>query len=672
MLHPRVPRSLLRTQRTEHTALPLDLVEGALPSDLAGHLYVASPASTVSGGRDRTTIVVGDGMVQRFDLSPSGVTLTTRLVEGHDLVADELTHSDPSLAAFRFANAGMVRIGLLGSRNFANTALVPMQRGAEPARVLVTYDAGRPVEIDPVSLAFATPVGRRAEWDAEALPDAPFPTVLSPAHPAYDPHTGSLFTLDYGRGVLNFAGTVPLVALLAELPRHLLLAADRMATVLGVDRAYRWLARRLEAKARAMDLRAEDLIARFVPSLVPDSFTDLVRWDGSGALERFRLVLPDDTEVHIEQSVHQIAVTREHVVILETGFKIGLQSAFNNPLPAGDLFERLARLLLTRPQLPTTTFYVLSRAELDRPTLPPTARGLPRVECRRVSVPLEADHFLADYDDAGGRVTLHVGHAPATDLSEWIRPYDVSAYDGRPIDPALHGMLAVGAMDVGRFGRYVIDGASGALVSSQTLTDEETCWAIALYAGQGLNTPAPPPERIEQLYWCTEGVFPELLTEFVKDLYADYEHRLVPVDRILAMGTTGRPSAIHRIDTASMTLADGYALPSGVMAGSLQFVPRGAGPTDGYLVGTMYTNARTELWIFDAADLARGPLAKLASARWTIGFSLHTAWLPSIAPRTAAYHVSAREELEVPVARLSASLAAAFEADLYPRFDRRV
>lgn len=230
-------------------------------------------------------------------------------------------------------------------------------------------------------------------------------------------------------------------------------------------------------------------------------------------------------------------------------------------------------------------------------------------------------------------------------------------------------MLAVGAMDVGRLGKYVIDANRGEVVSSTTACDERTCWAVALYAGQHINTPDPLPEKIEQLYWCTEGVFPELLTEFVKDLYLEYEHRLVPISTILEMGQTGRPSTIHRIETATMAFADSYELPDGIMAGSLQFVPRGSGPMNGYLVGTMYTDARTELWVFDAADLAQGPLTRLAAPAWKIGFSLHTAWLPSLAPRTATYHVSAREEMTQAVARLSQELATRFESDLYPRFD---
>src|SRR5690606_19695272 len=110
--------------------------------------------------------------------------------------------------------------------------------------------------------------------------------------------------------------------------------------------------------------------------------------------------------------------------------------------------------------------------------LPPGDDGARRVRCRRVELPLEADHFLADFDDAGGRVTLHVAHAPATDLAEWIRPYDVSAYDLRPVPADLVGMLAVGAMDVGRFGRYVIDAARGEVIESKTLADDRLGWAI--------------------------------------------------------------------------------------------------------------------------------------------------------------------------------------------------
>jgi carotenoid cleavage dioxygenase-like enzyme len=668
---------VLRTRRTEHTSLPLAVVEGSLPTDLHGHLFVAAPAGTFDAepAAKRTTIMVGDGLVSRFDLGGGGVKLTTRLARTHDFVADEITHTSPDLSLFRFGNAGLVRLGLLGTRDFANTAFVPMKKGSDPTRLVLTYDAGRPVEIDPVSLEVITPVGRRADWRAEALPDAVFPVVLSPAHPAFDPATGELFTMNYGRGVANFAATVPLVHLLQMLPTFLAVAVDRLASVVGVEAAFRFLVRRLERATTRLDRRVEAFIDRFLP-FIPDTFTDLVRWDGEGAFERWRLVLPSGREVSIEQSIHQIAVTEKHVVVLETGFKIGMQSAFNDPVPKIDAIDRLLRAVLTRPQLPYTALYVVPRVELDETDLPIGDDGVRRVRCRRVEIPVEADHFLADYDDADGRVTVHVAHSPATDLSEWVRPYDVNVYSDGPIDPALHGMLAVGAMDVGRFGRYVIDGASGEVLESRILVDEPVCWALALYAGRAINTDDALPRRLDTIYWCSEGAFPELLTEFVQDLYEDYPHRLASLETIRGMGRTGRPSAILRVDTRTMSFADRYVLPSGVMAGSLQFVPRPGSTvdTDGYLVGTMYTPDRTELWILDAQNLAQGPVAKLAADDWVVGFSLHTAWLPSIEARTAAFRASAREELAPAVAALSdetlcPGLKARFEADLYPRFE---
>jgi hypothetical protein len=108
----------------------------------------------------------------------------------------------------------------------------------------------------------------------------------------------------------------------------------------------------------------------------------------------------------------------------------------------------------------------------------------------------------------------------------------------------------------------------------------------------------------------------------------------------------------------------------GSIVGSMQLVPRGGSwsdGTDGYLVGTVFTPSRTELWIFDASDLARGPLSWLASDAFEVGFSLHTAWLPAIEPRTSSYRVTAEDELR-PAVR-DGKVRAAFEQHLYPRFE---
>jgi len=652
----------------EHTSLPFDVVDGAIPSDLGGHLFLVAPAGTVPRvpPERRSTMLVGDGLVCRFDLAPTGVTLTSRIARTHDGVADELTSTTPGLEPYRFHTSGILRLGRLGARDFANTAFVPMKRGAEPTRMVLAYDAGRPMELDPVSLSVLGPVGRRTEWRPEALPWAAFPVYLSPAHPAWDRRTGELFTINYGRGVQNFAATIPLVHLLMKLPPRIARAFERVASIVGLDAAYRWLHRRVERGTTRIDRALERILDEHL-RVVPDTFTDLVRWDGTGRLSRWRLVLPDEREVAITQSVHQIALTRNYVVVLHTAFKIGFAAAFDDLVPHTDLVERLAHAALTRPQLPTTTFYLVPRADLEDPDPPRGDDGVARVVCRRVDIPVEADHFLADYDDAGDRITLHVAHAPATDLAEWIRPYDESAWDAY-IDPALHGMLAVGAMDVGRFGRYVVRGKTGHVEEARTCLDQRRTWGISLYAGHGINTEDPLPERIEHAYWCTVGFYPELLTDFVFELYRDYPHRVVPVESILAMRTTGRPSTILRVDSASVRIGDAYELPMGSIVGSMQLVPRPGshGPTAGYLIGTVFTDQRTELWILDAADLARGPICKLASDQFEVGFSLHTAWLPAIERPAPSYRVTAEDELRY--VGLAPAVRAAFERDLYPRF----
>ncbi len=653
------------TSRREHDALPFSVVEGTIPSDLFGHLFLVAPASTFRPppADQRATVMVGDGLVCRFDLAPGGITMRSRLARTHDFVADEITSHDPDFDLLRFHTAGIVRIGALGTRDFANTAFVPMPQQSGPTRMALTYDAGRPVEIDPVSLEVLGPIGGRDEWRAEALKDALFPIFLSPAHPVWDRRTGQLFTVCYGRGAANFMATVPLVYALTSLPSGAADLLGRVASIAGVEAAYRMLLRMIERSTTAIDRAMERLFDRHL-SFIPDTFTDLVRWDGSGRLERFRLVLPGDREVSITQSIHQIAVTRDHVVVMHTGFKIGFASAFNDPAPKNAVLDRLLHAALTRPQLPFTTFYVVPRAALDDPNLPVGDDGARRVTCRRVQIPLETDHFVADYDDIGGRITLHVAHSPATDLAEWIRPHDHSAYQ-RPISPDLHGFLAVGAMDVGRFGRYVVDARDGAVQEAKNSVDERLSWAISLYAGRGLNTENELPARIESLYWCTIGFFPELLTQFVYDLYSDSPHRMMPLSYIRRLGGIGRPSAILRLDARTAEIADSYELPPGKIAGSMQHVPRPNG--GGYLVGTVYTDSRTELWILDADYLAAGPLCRLAAQELELGFSLHTAWLPSIAPATPSYRITAREELATRVD--DRRLQRAFERDLYPRFE---
>ena len=209
---------------------------------------------------------------------------------------------------------------------------------------------------------------------------------------------------------------------------------------------------------------------------------------------------------------------------------------------------------------------------------------------------------------------------------------------------------------------------AGELEDARTSYDRRLSWALSLYAGRALGTEDALPDRIESLYWCSIGFQPELLTRFVHDLYASYPHRIVPVSEIRAMAATGAPSAIVRLDTTDLRIADAHELPRGTIAGSMQMVPRGCDWSRGapYLVGIVFTPERSELWIYDADALSRGPVCRLASRALEIGFSLHTAWLADLDGTRAAPRITAEEELRDRIG--DARLRAAFERELFPRF----
>jgi hypothetical protein len=62
-------------------------------------------------------------------------------------------------------------------------------------------------------------------------------------------------------------------------------------------------------------------------------FVYLVCWDGDSPLARWKLVNPDGSPVIIKQSIHQIGISRDYVVLMDTAFTVGLEQVINNPAP---------------------------------------------------------------------------------------------------------------------------------------------------------------------------------------------------------------------------------------------------------------------------------------------------------------------------------------------------
>jgi carotenoid cleavage dioxygenase-like enzyme len=565
----RFPTSIVKANRNP-VDISLRVLSGKLPTDLTGHAFMIAALPWGDG----TNIVNGDGMIYRLDFGRAEVPLKARLAKTACYYADRASIGTNN--AFR--NAGLVRLSsTLGVRNEANTAFVRMKD-----RLLITFDAGRPFEIDPMTLEIATPVGALSEWK-RSLPDlfipGPLPLHMSTAHPFYDEHTGELFTANYGP-----------------------------------------------------------------PALGTPAFTDVIRWDGVGTLEKWT-VLVAGMPVEMKQSMHQIGVTQDYVILMDCAFSVSaLQILIPNAPSAAPS--------------PDSSFYIVKRSDLKA--------GVTSVTAKKIVVQREGAHFVCDYENPMGRITVHFGHSDAHNAAEWLRADDVRADNGMTVRSDILGML-VTTTDVNSLGRYVFDAEAGTLVNSSLTYDLDVTWQPAIYTHRGSMAPG----RFEDIFWCSIGYSAELLTKRVLDLYTNYPYRRIPIASL----PTNQQGALFRLDAATMKIADAYRVPTGRVLLSPQFVPRpGSTSTrDGYLVCSVMSddmswNGSTgdEFWIFDASNLAQGPLCRLAHPELDLGFTLHTTWMESIARRTAPYLVPARTDFAAGLANQSQEIKDLFEKEVFP------
>lgn len=573
-----LPRTLRQVGRAEQD-MPLKVVSGKVPRDIFGSAYVMASIPFATDTVVDSPLIVGSGMVYRLDFNAADLAFKSRFVKTPSYWTDLATEGTD----LAYRTSGFARISpSLGVLNYCNTAVVPLSG----SRLLATSDAGRPFELDPVTLETLTPVGTNAEWQpalpANLLPGV-FPLEQCTAHPAVDDHTGETFFVNFGGTLLGNPG---------------------------------------------------------------EGFLHLLRWDGSGALERHTLVDEGGAAISIAQSVHQIGVTQDYVVIMDTAFVIEPTSLF------GDTS--------IHAQSPDTIIWIVRRADLSR--------GGGEVLGRRVVIPGEAAHFLVDYDNPAGRISLHLAHNNASDPSEWVHPGDELFHGGVASEHAV-GMLSA-PTDLQHLGHHVVDGERATLLDSRVVNHETFTWGTALYAHRGTSLPG----RYEQFYWASIGYSPELLTRRVVDAYETYPHRTLPVTDLPREAV---PAAVFRLDPQEMDIADGYVFPRGRLGLSPQFLPRdgSVGPTDGYILMTVLSDDTShkhstgdEFWIFDAANLEQGPICRLAHPELNMGFTLHTTWFADPQPNTSTYRVDLRADYSSFLEGSSDTVKTLFEDHVFPHY----
>ncbi|MDX6738855.1 carotenoid oxygenase family protein [Actinocorallia sp. A-T 12471] len=531
-----IPRSILA--KDDPADLDLTVVSGTWPSDVGGHFVVSSA--------DQRTHPIhaffGDGILVRMPLRPDADGVfpwRPRLVETPSVL---LRRACPDL----FVAGPVGTSSPFGMVNAANTAPLPWGD-----RLFATWDAGRPVEVDPVTLDFLGEVGHRDDW-APALDQPVLPLVSTTAHPVIDPERGCLWSVS--RDVLSGAVCV-------------------------------------------------------------------IRYDGTGSRVERWLV----EGASLPQATHTITQTRDWLVLADTAYKVDVQEIFGA--------DR------TGANNPDGPVLLIRKDDL--------VAGRPSVRCREFRIAPEVNHFYARYDDSDG-VEILMEHAPGVDIGMYLRADDLDAF-GRPIDPALRGMYCHG-MSPTVITLLRFDPATGRITERARVQDPERYWQAELsaidWSLEGQTAPT-----VHHLVYL--GFHPEAVNQRALANYGDR------VDRA-AFPAEETPAILVTHDRESLKALHEWTFAADDYPTSPVFIPRSPGAEgrsrysgtspgghDGHLLVLVHNDDRFRLDLFDAADVARGPVASLAPPPGrTVPFMIHAAWMPEARPAADLPRHSFRDDLD--------------------------
>lgn len=591
--------------------------EGALPPDLTGRVLftVLAYEAVFNDGTlaSNPHMLSAPGRLLSIDLDPA-LDGTLRLQTNFLQVQSWHIRQ---LAPRAVVRTDFAEVSWLGIMNLANTMPLPVFPQPHPdgrtgRRMLMTYDAGRPSEIDPRSLAHVTPVGNISQY-MPAVKSSFSPMIMTTGHPVYDPEPST----DCPQGRLVYAHLVP---------------------------------------------RALDLVDPSQRCIRADLY--VMSWDGTSRPSRPLRVCVDGEPVLLDQaSAHQICLTRDHVVIFNATLVLN-GSALAEPLLAL-LHEsvREAGPTAIRPVLdrvwrsvsqwmhapvpsPRCPVFVIAKRELEEAL----RAGRDRVDSRRFILPSELTHAVADHDDAEGRITIFAQHNIGADPADQVEEGD-RLVDGRVAQREFLGLFT-GSTDLNQVRKHVLDVRTGG-VTTTAFPDPEDPATFRF----GLNLlppvapvafePASAPgrvgdltraiERLETTYWISGGWIPDTASERAFDNFRGANHpRLVPEAEYRArVADPSNTVQLFALDH-DLRLDSSYAFPHGWFMGTPVWIPKpGARSTrEGWLVGPVWgpDEAHAEIWVFDTAvPLSTGPACKLGPAPGEQGvrpgFPLHGSWL---------------------------------------------
>ncbi len=360
-------------------------------------------------------------------------------------------------------------------------------------------------------------------------------------------------------------------------------------------------------------------------------------------------MLPDGKPVLVEQSLHQIALTEKYLILSDINFRMEFSQIFSPfifgflrlPLFNQKVFDYLGSWIYSvflgqcKP-LPFGTLYIVKREDLEEN---PEAT---KVIAKKVTIPIEISHFAADYANPNSQITIHIGHSNGWDVTEGITRYD-KPIPGKSLRHDLEGMMS-GTTDLSSLGRYVIDGETGEIESTELLHDPESTFSLSVYTHRDLSRDCKESssQTIKNIYWMSWGFTSELIPQRIYEAYKSDKNRILAIEDL---PEDHKPATLLRLDTETMEIVDRFHFPDRHFACSPQFIPSSQPcpegkdeSTHGYIVCIVLIDdlsqldkSRDEFRIFHADEFNNKPIYRLSAPvskkPLNLALTLHSTWL---------------------------------------------
>ncbi len=381
----------------------------------------------------------------------------------------------------------------------------------------------------------------------------------------------------------------------------------------------------------------------------------LMRWDGEKDFIGWNVVDEGGNDIRIMQSIHELIFTRDYIIMADTAFVTGseiLSPWKNAPLPDKK-----------------TIVYIV-----DRRNLKECAQN---VTAKRVEIDEACIHLIADYENPDDVIKIYMLHTPATNTAEIIRSYDTDM-DGVLFSKHIVGYGTLPPLDISSLGKHTLDMKSCEVISSEYIRDEKYSWGPYMYSYMGRQT--RPFDR-QDLFVMYKGFKRDMLPKRIYDAYKDVEHRRVPLEDMLS-GKIDSNNSVARINKDSFKTEDIYEFPDKVLLYTISCMESDEKNAEGYLLAGIVRdvddNTKTsghEYWIFDAGNLAAGPICKLSHKTLNNSVLFHTVYLTdeqeagldNIKP---SYNIDIRKDYPIEeLEKFDPIVKEVFEEIIYPCFD---